>query len=335
MDLITVGITQFEYDKGERIFRYAEKDGLRCIPMPGEESELAAELRHHGASHVVLGVECYRSELYDVLPKGGVIARYGVGFDSLNLARASERGLLCVNTPGALEESVAEYTVALILAASRNIPALNAGVRKGEWKPHLGSELRGKRLAIIGCGQIGRSVARIASAGFGMVVIGSEVRYVDRELMKREYGFSDVVRDFATAVNGADFVSLHIPSTPATRHFINTRRLGLMSPGSWLINTSRGAVVDEVGLYDALVSGIICGCALDVCQSEPYSPVQPGKDLRSLDNVIITPHVASSTVEACDRVAERALSNILLAERKEYENMDLLNPEVLLNLEDE
>ncbi len=325
-----IAVTELEYDKAPAVFEKAAEAGLICLSAPKEETELASFIRTENIQHAILGVEQYRGPLYEALPKRAVIARFGVGYDAIDLGKASAEGIFCVNTPGALEESVAEYTITLMLAAARHVPIQDASVRNGQWQAHLGTELRGKRLTLVGCGYIGRTVARTAAEGFGMDVIGCEVRHVDIEMMKREYGFSAIYRDFTTAVGKADFVSLHIPSTPATRHFINEKRLALIPSTAWLINTARGAVVSESALYDALSSGRLKGAALDVFESEPYVPVADGKDLRSLDNTIMTPHVASSTQEACDRVAERALSNIVLAGRGEYENMDLLNPEVLL-----
>ena len=326
-----VVVTETEYKKSPDIFERAAEEGYTCIPVPKEEGALAAAIRERGASYAIIGVERYVDELYSALPKGGVIVRYGVGYDAIDLTRATHHGILCANTPGVLEESVAEHTFALILSAARHLQRLNEDVRSGVWVARMGTELRGKRLTIIGCGLIGTSVTRIASAGFGMEVVGCDVRYVDIGFMRREFGFTDIVRDFAEAVRDADFVSLHIPSTPATRHFINAKRLSLMPDNSWIINTSRGAVVDESALYDALTGKGIAGAALDVFAREPYEPVVEGKDLRNLSNVIMTPHIASSTREACVRVAERALRNIVLAERREYENMDLLNPDVLLD----
>ncbi len=328
---ITIAVTQLEYDKGKTEFESAAEEGLICIPAPKEETELAEFIREHGAGHVILGVDVYSGELYQAMPKGGVLARYGVGDDGLDIQKATENGILVTNTPGVLEESVAEHTVALILSAARNIPEMNSSTRNGKWPRGLSTELRGKRLTVVGSGLIGSSVAKIASAGFGMEVTGCEVRYVNTLALKHEYGFASIVRDFAEAVADADFVTLHIPSNPATRHFINSHRLSVMPQKAWLINTARGAVVDEAALYDVLVSGKIRGAALDVFENEPYAPVTPDKDLRTLPNVIMTPHIAASTSEASKRVAERALRNIMLAEQKEFENMDLLNPEVLLN----
>jgi lactate dehydrogenase-like 2-hydroxyacid dehydrogenase len=325
----TVVVTDREYEKGKAVFERTPERSLVCIPVSCEESELAAAIRMHGARHVILGVEKYAGELYEALPKGGVIARYGVGYDGIDLARATEKGLYCTSTPGALDDSVAEFAITLMLSLVRHIMELNEITRNGKWGMKLGMEMRGKRLAVIGCGPIGSRVSRIASFGLGMTVIGSEVRDVDRASMKREYGFTAIVKTFEEAVADADFVSLHIPGIQSTNHFINDARLSFMPRKAWLINTSRGSVVDESALYDALVSGVIRGAALDVFENEPYVPVESGKDLRSLRNIIMTPHMSASTLEACNRVAERALLNIELAERKEYEKMDLLNPEIL------
>ena len=326
---VIVAVTGPEYEKGRTIFERADEQGLACLAGPPEESELAAAIRQQGARHAILGVETYVERLYDALPIGGVLARFGVGYDGLDLRLATERGLLCVNTPGVLDDSVVEHTLALILSATRHVPVLNERMRQGMWDESTGVELRGKRLAVIGCGTIGCGVARSAAFGFGMEVSGCEVRDVDVESMRREYGFTAISKDFAEAVLHADVVSLHVPATPATRHFVSGERLAQMPSNTRLINTGRGAVVDEAALFDALKSGSIRGAALDVFETEPYAPVDPDKDLRTLSNVIMTPHVASSTFEASRRMAARTLQNIKLAEGKEYNQMDLLNPEVL------
>lgn len=331
--MVTIAVTRLEYNKSEHVFREAEKDGFNCIPVQGDEAPFAEAVRLHGARHAIVGVVQYTGALYDALPRGGVIARYGVGYDALDLKQAAQKGIICVNTPGVLEEAVAEYTMALILSAARCLPGLNMEVRSGGWKPMVGTELCRKRLAVIGCGQIGRSVAKKASAGFGMEVWGCKTTLAGAEELKRDYGFKEIVLDFEEAVDNADFVSLHIPSTKATRGFINGGSISAIPSKAWLINTARGAVVDENALYDALKSGALRGAALDVYENEPYQPLDPGRDLRNLPNVIMTPHVASSTVEACERVAERALRNIRMAENGEFETMDILNPEALHNLE--
>ena len=145
----------------------------------------------------------------------------------------------------------------------------------------------------------------------------------------RRTGFVSLTDDFAGAVRGADYVSLHIPATPDNARFIDRERLGMLGSACWLINTARGAVVDENALYDALVSGRIRGAGVDVFEREPYVPVDPARDLRKLENAVLTPHMGSNTVEANARMAQRALRNIALAEAGDYRSMDLLNPDVL------
>jgi lactate dehydrogenase-like 2-hydroxyacid dehydrogenase len=327
--MIKVLVTDLEYDKSPGIFAAAAEHGVECLRAPGEENALAAAVRDHGASHVIVGVARYIGPLYDALPAGGVIARYGVGHDGIDKERATTRGLYCVNTPGVLDDSVAEMTLALLLAAARHVERHAEAVRSGEWSPSLGAELRDKTLAVIGCGAIGCRVAAKATFGFSMNVVGCKRDLAEVESLQVRYGFARIENDFAQVVEDADYVSLHIPSTVQTRHFIDCERLALMPKRTWLINTARGAVVDESALYDALSAGFLGGAALDVFEYEPYQPVTPDKDLRTLSNVIMTPHIGSSTREACARMAARALENVQLAEAGRPHEMDLLNLAVL------
>jgi len=327
--VIKVAVTATEFDKAAEVFREATGAGVECMRAPAAEAELAALVRTQGLRHAIVGVEKYAGALYEALPAGGVLARFGVGHDGIDKGKATARGVICTNTPGVLDDSVAEMTIALILAAARHVAQLAAAVRNGRFTPFVGSELAGKTLAVIGCGPIGRKVARIAARGFGMRVVGCDVADLDIGQMKTEFGFAEIGKDFGAAVAAADFVSLHIPSTAATRHFINRQRLEMIPPGAWLINTARGAVLDEAALFDALSQGRLAGAALDVFEAEPYKPVAPDKDLRKLDNVLMTPHVGSSTREACNRMAERALKNIRLAEAGRFGEMDVLNPAVI------
>ncbi|MDW8309753.1 MAG: NAD(P)-dependent oxidoreductase [Verrucomicrobiales bacterium] len=331
--MVKVLVTELEFRKAEAVFRHAAQEGLHCQSAPAEERALASAVRSSGARHVVLGVERYTGPLYEALPSGGVIARFGVGHDGLDKELATARGLLCTNTPGALDDSVAEHALNLILAAARHTVPVAAEMRAGCWAPRVGCELRGKTLAIIGCGAIGRRVAGMACRGFGMNVLGCDIAPLNVPELQRDFGFALVVRDFETAVREADFVSLHIPSVPATHHFMNAARLACLPARAWLINTARGALVDEAALHDALTSGQLAGAALDVFEREPYEPVAADKDLRALPNVILTPHVGSSTREACERMARRALQNIRLAEAGRFGEMDLLNRDVLARLQ--
>ena len=325
-------VTQADYPKAKGVYEAAPADGLECIPAPDAEDELAEAVRTHGARHAIVGVAPYAGPLYEALPRGGVLARFGVGHDGIDKDKATAAGLFATNTPGVLDDSVAEHTICLLLALARHLGANAHSAVQGTWKPHVGTELRGKTLAVVGCGPIGCRVAQIAAFGFGMNVVGCEIRYVDAAQMRERHGFSRIVDDFALAVAEADFVSLHIPAAPQTRHFIDADRLAQIRPHACFINTARGAVVYELALYDALKRGRLAAAALDVFDQEPYVPVDPEHDLRTLPNVVMTPHVASSTQEACERMARRALANIALAERGDHQQMDLLNPEILATL---
>ncbi|MBN1293696.1 MAG: D-glycerate dehydrogenase [Candidatus Latescibacteria bacterium] len=327
--IITVAVTELEYEKGKAVFEKTESAGIHCVSVPHGENELAQAIRENNIRYVIAGDGIYRDTLYDALSEGSLLARFGVGFDGIDLKKATKKGILCTNTRDVLENSVAEFTFGLMLSASRHLVKMDNDTKNGKFIFQKGTELYGKRLAVIGCGSIGSRVACIASAGFGMEVIGCDNRNIDIEKIKHEYGFCTIVKEFTQAVEGAEFVTLHIPGTPDTIHYINKDRLSVMAENSLLINTARGVVVDENHLYEALVDGVIGGAALDVFENEPYFPVKPDKDLRTLPNVIMTPHAGSATSEACERMAKRALNNVYCAINNDNENMDLLNKEVL------
>ena len=187
------------------------------------------------------------------------------------------------------------------------------------WAPPVGVELAGKTLAIIGCGRIGRATARIAARGYGMIAVGysrtlsapptTDFAQGDRRLRRR--GRWRALRRACI-----------FRRQPETRHFINRERLAFLRADAWLINTARGAVVDETALHDALATGRLAGAALDVFEREPYVPVDAARDLRRLPNVILTPHVGSHTTEANHAMARRALRNIELAESGRLSEMD-------------
>jgi len=318
-------VTDLEYRKGEASFLAAP--GLECSRAPEDEAGLASAIRDAHARHVVVGARSYSGPLYDALPAGGVIARFGVGHDGIDKAKATQAGLFCTNTPGVLNQSVAEHTMLLIAAAARTLLATATGMARHAWEPAAGTELQGKTLTIVGCGGIGASVARIASLGYGMRVVGC-VRPNVTPPAQLEH-CDEVTNDFAAAVRHADFVSLHITASRDNTHFIGRDRLAQLGERTWLINTARGSIVDEAALFAALAERRLAGAALDVFAREPYEPNAGGGDLRSLANVILTPHVGSNTVEANRRMAERALRNIALAEARAFAAMDLLNPEVL------
>jgi phosphoglycerate dehydrogenase-like enzyme len=301
--MIKVIVTELEYHKALEVFTRCA--GFECVPAPAAEAQLAAGVSREGASYVVVGVEKYTGLLYDALPRGGVIARFGVGHDGVDKALAKAKGIFCTNTPGALDASVAECTVGMLLLAARRFVACASDNRNGNWSPRVGVELAGKTLAVIGCGHIGSKVAAIAKNGFGMRVVGFDIVAPGVPAA----AFDAFSSEFEVAVQSADFVTVHIPDLESTRNFIDAAKLRQMRPTAWLINTARGNVVAEDDLFDAVSSGTIGGAVLDVFKREPYVP-SSGKDLRMLENVVMTPHIGSSTQEACRRMAESALESI-------------------------
>ena len=238
------------------------------------------------------------------------VMRAGVGVDNIDLEAARERGVMVVNTPGAPAESVAELTMAFALCLARRITALDRSMKEGKWlKGTMGVELRGKTMGIIGLGSVGSIVARLAKA-FGMRVVAYDP-YVSRGRAE-ELGVE--LLSLEELLSTSDFVTIHVPLTPETRGMIGRREISLMKDGAFLINTSRGEVVDEDALYEALTTGKLAGAALDVYQREPPPPDHP---LIKLDNVICTPHIGGSTGEAQLRIAESMAEDLLRIARGE------------------
>ena len=313
-------VTGPQYDKGALCFSAQEDICFRRV-SDGEE-ELAAAVLADKVNAVVVGTKAYRNTLYQALDRTGtapaLIARFGVGHDGIDKAACRQRNILVTNTPGVLSEAVAELAMALMVGLARQIPLMDAEMKAGRYQPRTGMQLQGKRLAIIGFGAIGRSVARSAHGGFGMRVTaagsrsGAELARQERmplETLLRENGAEDYTTDVDALLAGADVVSLHLPPAPDNRPLLDRARINSMKKGALLINTARGSLVDEEALYDTLVAGHLAGAALDVYRKEPYEPVLPGKDLRTLPNVICTPHVGSNTRETNFRMAEACVRN--------------------------
>ncbi|HID24979.1 MAG TPA: hydroxyacid dehydrogenase, partial [Thermoplasmata archaeon] len=233
----------------------------------------------------------------DIVEKGAsgnlkVIGRAGIGVDNIDVEKATELGIKVVNSPTGSTMSVAELTVAHMLALARFIPTADASMKKGEWmkKQLKGTELYGKTLGLIGSGNIAQHVARIAN-GLGMKVLVYSPHCTD-EKAKRMGAQRVLLEDL---LKQSDFVSLHIPHTKLTHYLINREKLALMKPGSYLINCARGGVVDEKALYDALVEGKLAGAGVDVFEKEP--PSKENK-LLTLNNVVLSPHIGANTREA-------------------------------------
>ena len=238
-----------------------------------------------------------------------IFANYAVGVDNFDLKAAQERGVMMTNTPGVLTDTVAEHAFALLLGIAHRVAEADRFIRAGKykgWEPMLllGTDVSKKVLGIVGLGRIGARVAHIARRGFDMRVIYYDVKR--NEEFEKEFGaeFRDEVDDI---FREADFISLHVPLLPATRRLVDARRLGLMKKNAYLINTSRGPVVDEAALVEALRNGVIRGAALDVYEHEPA--LAPG--LAELENVVLTPHIASATEETRQAMSELAAKNII------------------------
>ncbi|MEM4700058.1 MAG: hydroxyacid dehydrogenase [Candidatus Nezhaarchaeales archaeon] len=224
------------------------------------------------------------------------IIRAGVGVDNIDMEAARRRGLVVVNTPREPAVSVAELTMSLALCLARKVSMLDRAMKQGRWmKGELGVELRGKVMGVVGLGSVGSEVARLARA-FGMRVVAYDP-YVSRDYAER---LGVELLSFDEVLSLADFLSIHVPLTPETKGMIGRREIEKMKDGAFIINTSRGEVVDEEALYEALKSGKLAGAGLDVYSKEPPPPDHP---LIKLDNVVCTPHIGGSTVEAQLRIA--------------------------------
>lgn len=221
-----------------------------------------------------------------------IIARVGVGLDNIDLDAAKAKGIRVINAAEGATTAVAELVLGLMLSLARQITTADRGIRDGKWlkKQLKGTELKGKYLGIVGLGNIGKRLGRLAR-GLNMNVIGYDVVPIDPEFA-RDVGL--VKADLDTLLQSSDYVSLHVPLLDSTRHMINAQRLSMMKPTARIINTSRGGVVDEDALYDAISAGKLGGAALDVFEREPAT----GHKLADLDNVILTPHVGAMTAEA-------------------------------------
>lgn len=297
-----------------------------CPPPP---KEIIMKKVRDADALVTLLTDPIDREVLEKSKKLRIVAQYAVGVDNIDLETATRLGIYVTNTPGVLSNAVADLTWALILGITRRIVEADEHVRSGKWEESktgwhprmlLGMELRGKKLGIIGLGKIGLEVAKKAQC-FGMQVI-----YYSRsrkENAEKNFGFKYV--DLETLLKEADVVSIHVPLTEETKLMIGERELKLMKNTAYLINTSRGKVIDEKALIRALEENWIAGAALDVFWNEPLSKNSP---LTKLKNVILTPHIGSATVETREKMAEMIAEN-LIAFYKGKIPPNLVNNEVI------
>jgi len=257
-------------------------------------------------------------------PQCKIFANYAVGYDNVQVEAATRRGIMITNTPGVLTETTADLAWALIFAAARRIVEADAFFRTGQWQgwgplQFLGHDIYGATLGIVGAGRIGSAVARRA-IGFGMRVLYADTQEnveLEERLGAKRVELDELLRE-------SDFVSLHVPLTEQTRHLIGNRELRLMKRTAYLINTSRGPVVDEAALVSALREGLIAGAGLDVYENEPA----PAPGLTELPNVVCLPHLGSATEATRSKMATMAATNLVAGLRGERPP-NLVNPEVL------
>jgi glyoxylate reductase len=264
--------------RSELLARTAEVDGLLCMLADGVDAEL---IEH--------------------APRLRAISNYAVGTDNVDLTAASARAIAVGHTPDVLTDATADLAFALLLAVARALPEAAAAVRAGDWPTweparFLGRSVHGATLGIVGLGRIGRAVAQRAR-GFEMEVLATPTATSGGAPLE-------------TVLERSDFVSLHCPLTPATRHLIDAPALTRMRPTAILVNTARGAIVDPVALRRALEDGAIAGAALDVTDPEPMAPDDP---LLAAPNLLVTPHIGSATTAARERMGELAVENLLAA----------------------
>lgn len=264
--------------------------------------------------------------LMEAAPKLKVISNLAVGYDNIDIPEATRRGIVVGNTPGVLTETTADFAFALLMAAARRVAEADGFTRKGLWKTWgpmvmLGQDIHHATMGIVGLGRIGVEIAKRAK-GFDM-----EVLYYDplrRSEVEKELGV-EYISELSTLLSRSDFISLHLPLCPETHHLIGAAEFAAMKSSAILVNTSRGPIVDQKALYQALKSHQIFAAAIDVTEIEPISPEDP---LLTLDNVIIAPHIASASFTTRTSMATMAAANLIAGLRGQIPP-NCVNPEAI------
>lgn len=302
------------------VTRPIPEPGVGMLRDAGYEVDINSDDRVLSAEELkakVVGVDAILSLLTDkitgdVLDAAGpnlkIVANYAVGYDNVDLDAAANKNIVVTNTPGVLTEAVAEHSLALIMAVARKIVEADKYVRDGkykQWEPQLlvGEEMFGKTIGIVGMGRIGSYLAKICAAGLEMKVMYQDM--LRNDLMEGEFGIQKV--ELAELVKNSDVISIHTPLTDETKHLIDTEEFAVMKKGAILINTSRGPVVSEVALIEALKSGKIAGAGIDVFEFEPEISLE----LMTAPNLVMTPHIASATTKARQSMSEIVAKNII------------------------
>lgn len=284
-------------------------------PQQLTEDELLALLP--GATASIAGMEPYTARVLDACPTLRAIARVGVGYDAVDLPAATARGVVVMIAPGTNQDAVAEHTFCLMLGLTRRLVEKHNSMKAGRWERGITLPLRGTTLGIVGLGRIGKSVA-VRGEAFGMRLIAYE------PIPDTAFATAHKIElvPLEQLLSRADFVSLHLPLDADSRYMINNRTLGLMKPTAFLVNTARGALVNEGDLAEALRSGTIAGAALDVFEREP--PV--GSPLPALDNVLLTPHEAGTDRKSLQDMALSAAQAVIDLSNGMWPSEKIVNP---------
>jgi D-3-phosphoglycerate dehydrogenase len=300
------------HERGRRILEAA---GRVVLPASPYEADLLPHLSE-AAAIVVRALSRIDRRIIDAAPKLKVVGRHGIGVDNIDLDAATARGVWVVNTPDAPTEGVAEHFVMLALMLAKRFPYLSKTLRRGAWQQRFdrpGVELAGRTVGLVGFGRTGRRVAEICGRGFGCRILYQDV--VSCPKLEGELGAQQVKLE--RLLHQSDFVSLHVPLLPETKHLIGAREIALMKPAAYLLNLCRGPVWDEYAVADALREGRIAGAATDVFEDEPVPPDHP---LLGFENFIATPHTASSSLEGLERMSLVAedISAVLAGKRPRF-----------------
>lgn len=302
-------ITQTIPEIAEQLLKKAGHE-VEVLSKLGPPSHSNVKEKIKGAEAIITDVnDKVNSDFFDAAgPDLKIVANFAVGYNNIDLKAAYDRNITITNTPGALAEAVAEHTVALMLAVAKQIIQADKFVRSGKfhyWQPmgFLAPHLWGKTIGIVGLGRIGSFVAEICFNGFKMKVLYNDIKRDERF----EMGLKATYHELPTLLKRADIISLNVPLLPETHHLIGSKELNSMKKTAILINTARGPIIDEKALVKALQDKKIAGAGLDVFENEP--DLEPGLD--KLDNVVLTPHIASATIEARIDMATIVAKNVI------------------------
>jgi D-3-phosphoglycerate dehydrogenase / 2-oxoglutarate reductase len=305
-DVTTILVTGPRLDATAVTLAEARGAKLEFMPPYANEASLIAAVQESGAEAILSRMGRVSAAVMAAAPALRVIAKHGAGVDNIDLAAAAERGIPVLSVPGGNAISVAEHTMASVLAVTKQLTTLDAGMRAGRWdKPgFLGREIAGLRMGLVGIGAIARATARMAQ-GFGLRLAAFDPHAP--EAVFKEAGVEQVA-DLEVLLSGSDILSLHCPLTAETRNLLDARRLALLPQGAVVVNTARGGLIDEPALLDALRSGHLSGAALDSFAAEPPAADHP---FFGEPRILLSPHVAGVTAEAGARVARAAVEGAL------------------------